>query len=93
MFDLIINWLKARLHIKATELRNAPGVHDPKAAADHVNSVLGTAIDAAAPAGIAAIENAVTVRPDSLKGAPGIADHALAADVINAVVKSKIEGG
>jgi len=92
LFDSFLKWVKARLHVRPTELRGAPGVSDPKAAADHVNQTVGSAIDGAAPLGVATVENALHLHPDTLKGAPGIADHAAAADAINAIVKGKLEG-
>ena len=92
MFKLFTDWLKARLHVKPGQLKNVPGVHDAAAAAEHINGVIGAAIDAAAPQGVQAVERALHVHPETLKGAPGVGDHAAAAGVINEIVKAKVEG-
>ncbi|HXJ40738.1 MAG TPA: hypothetical protein VNH18_15765 [Bryobacteraceae bacterium] len=89
--QLFASWLKARLHIKPTQLKGAPGVHDPAAAAQHVNSAVSGLVDTAAAQAPAVVENALHVHPDTLKGAPGISDHVAAAAVINGLVQSHLE--
>jgi len=92
LFNVFLAWVKARLHVKPTELKGAPGVSNPADAANHVNAVVGVAVDTAGAAGPAAVENALKIHPAQLSGAPGIDDHVAAADAINAIVQSKIEG-
>lgn len=42
---LLGGWLKGQLKIQAHQLKGAPGVHDPEAAAEHVNAIVGGLID------------------------------------------------
>lgn len=92
IFQQITNWAKARLHIKPTELKGTPGVKDPAALANHVNTIIGTAVDAAAALGPGVAINALTIHGDQLKGAPGIIgeQHDAVAGVINSIVAGKL---
>lgn len=62
-FALFAGWLKGALKIRADQLKGAPGISDHEAAADVINAVVGSLIDAQAQQHAA---STTTVNPENL---------------------------
>lgn len=90
IFDSLKKILERAFHIRPASLKHAPGIKQGQEqhAADAINAVTSTAIDAALIAAPAITENALHIHPNSLKGVPGVHDPQAAAEVVNSHIEN-----